>query len=556
MSASRIGSLHRLAARSSSSSGSRLSSGGPSYGLYSRGNGVFGALGQSRGSLVDSTNFRPMDVSGLAGAGAGAGFVVKAIACSWGHSLVLLEDGRLFHTGKPFDFKNLIRLYRIKQLSSRVARVVSGITNVFNYKIPFFDGSAVEKMNTNSSDKSSKSDLDEALDDGQPSDEAYEGGFYTVLQRVSLRQEVEHVVASAGLTVGITKGGQIFAYGSNQWGQCGIEIDEKKSTFSHIFHPRIVRQAKENVVDGDKQLTFPMLRFVGVDAGLQHCVALSSCGRVYSWGKGNRGQLGDGNAETSSLPVLVDIEGSSSMWYKKMKKTGLDATVGKVVAVTAGFNFSAALTSSGQVWVWGKGLSLEQIDAQRQTMQYCDQKSPRQVMLPAGLRCVEVVCSNSLVVMRMADGALWALGLGEYDRNMNIAPLPVQRAQPPQHLEVLEERPLTPEGLLAKYKLTEAPAALPSASRLVKAHTRVAVVVGDGASDDGIVSDRFKVVDSDRNRAGKSPTDNAIIYEVVMHDGEAFLKEETITIDGLGGRKVTPCLYSGGWQHSMVYVKV
>ena len=82
-----------------------------------------------------------------------------------------------------------------------------------------------------------------------------------------------------------------------------------------------------------------------VDVGLQHCIAVSRCGHnIFSWGKALRGQLGISSKgeETFATPQYVE---------------GID---GIVVGVSAGLNHSAAVTSSGAVYLWGKGMSESQ----------------------------------------------------------------------------------------------------------------------------------------------------------------------------------------------------
>lgn len=77
-----------------------------------------------------------------------------------------------------------------------------------------------------------------------------------------------------------------------------------------------------------------------VDVGLSHCVALSECGsRIYTWGKGLDGQLGLGNVKANSSPQLV----------KNLR--------GCLLAVSAGFYHSAAVSLEGTVFVWGRGMA-------------------------------------------------------------------------------------------------------------------------------------------------------------------------------------------------------
>ena len=79
-----------------------------------------------------------------------------------------------------------------------------------------------------------------------------------------------------------------------------------------------------------------------VDVGLQHCIAVSRCGRnVFTWGKAVRGQLG--------IPVSIEERFSTPQYVGGIE--------GIVVGVSAGLNHSAAVTSSGSVYLWGKGMS-------------------------------------------------------------------------------------------------------------------------------------------------------------------------------------------------------
>ena len=47
------------------------------------------------------------------------------------------------------------------------------------------------------------------------------------------------------------------------------------------------------------------MRIVGVGAGLAHSAAVSSCGKVYTWGFGQSGALGHGNLDSHAEPVRV-----------------------------------------------------------------------------------------------------------------------------------------------------------------------------------------------------------------------------------------------------------
>lgn len=76
---------------------------------------------------------------------------------------------------------------------------------------------------------------------------------------------------------------------------------------------------------------------VAVTAGAAHTVALSSDGRVYAWGANAMGRLGDGTHRTRLRPVLV---------------RGLN----DVTMVAAGRAHTLALTVDGRVFAWGRNV--------------------------------------------------------------------------------------------------------------------------------------------------------------------------------------------------------
>src|SRR5687768_5352583 len=66
-----------------------------------------------------------------------------------------------------------------------------------------------------------------------------------------------------------------------------------------------------------------------------HACALSSDGRVACWGHNNSGQLGQGNATSSSAPAPV---------------LGIPAPIR---SIAAGTSHVCAITTGGAVWCWG-----------------------------------------------------------------------------------------------------------------------------------------------------------------------------------------------------------
>ena len=76
-------------------------------------------------------------------------------------------------------------------------------------------------------------------------------------------------------------------------------------------------------------------RVTNLAAGVQHTCALTAAGGVVCWGDNSSGQLGDGTTTERWTPTAVSGLGSG------------------VAGITAGFDYTCALTNAGGVWCWG-----------------------------------------------------------------------------------------------------------------------------------------------------------------------------------------------------------
>lgn len=120
-----------------------------------------------------------------------------------------------------------------------------------------------------------------------------------------------------------------------------------------------------------------------IRAGCFDSYAMTATGRVLAWGRNDGGQLGDGSLAPSRLPVRVKIPGRTTVraisagggHALALTTTGRVLTwgngikvptrmvisvsgppVGAVVSVVAGYAHNLVLTSSGTVLAWGYNL--------------------------------------------------------------------------------------------------------------------------------------------------------------------------------------------------------
>lgn len=125
---------------------------------------------------------------------------------------------------------------------------------------------------------------------------------------------------------------------------------------------------------------------VAVSAGgYATSMALDATGRVWTWGENYYGQIGDGIPGVRLTPVSVP---------------GLDC----VVDISMGAYSAAVVKADGSVWTWGSNtygeLGLGVSGGWYQTPQH----------VPAIDNAVEVECGWSHILIRRADGTVWASG--------------------------------------------------------------------------------------------------------------------------------------------------
>ncbi|XP_074650175.1 uncharacterized protein LOC141905254 [Tubulanus polymorphus] len=177
-------------------------------------------------------------------------------------------------------------------------------------------------------------------------------------------QVVEQVSCGERHSLLMLRGGSVSAVGHNTYGQLGIEpvqVEMSRQPITVKSLPQISRiasGANHNIaIDdsgdvyvwgyglpcGNKQhnvispIKITLSRAIAVSGGNTHSLALIDDGSVYSWGAGVDGQMG---------------HGQKVRFLKYPRK--ISSIVGPVVSVDCGDYYSAVLTVSGDLYLWGK----------------------------------------------------------------------------------------------------------------------------------------------------------------------------------------------------------
>jgi uncharacterized protein (TIGR03437 family) len=174
------------------------------------------------------------------------------------------------------------------------------------------------------------------------------------------------VVAVAGgsaFNLVLRNDGTVWAWGANDWAQCGDGTHIDRSTPVQVSG---------------------LSGVAAVAAGGTHGLALKNDGTLWAWGYNGDGELGDGTTTSRIAPVQV---------------SGL----GGVVAVAAANAHSLAVKNDGTLWVWGSN-GYGQLGDGTTT----NRVTPVQVKPLSSVVAIAAGTAHSLAVKN--DGTVWAWG--------------------------------------------------------------------------------------------------------------------------------------------------
>ncbi|MFF2007639.1 Ig-like domain repeat protein [Streptomyces sp. NPDC058195] len=130
-----------------------------------------------------------------------------------------------------------------------------------------------------------------------------------------------------------------------------------------------------------------------VAGGYGHSVALTSTGQVLAWGQNDVGQLGDGTFTDSTTPVQVQLPAGST-----------------ATAIASGDDFVVALTSTGELLAWG----YNQWGQLGNGVTGGESNVPVHVNLPAGTTATAVSCGAGHCLALTAAGEVLAWGDNDF----------------------------------------------------------------------------------------------------------------------------------------------
>ena len=186
--------------------------------------------------------------------------------------------------------------------------------------------------------------------------------------------DVLQMAAGFSHTLALKEDGTVWAWGKNEYGQCGNGTTSSTSLLTQVVG---------------------LTNVVYISAAYDYSLALKSDGTVWAWGYNCNGQLGDGSTTDRTTPVQV---------------SGLTG----ITAIAGGSFHSLALKSDGTVWAWGNNVM-----GQLGNSSFLFSKTtPGQV---SGLTGITAIAGGSLHSLALkSDGTVWAWGYNSNGRFDNF----------------------------------------------------------------------------------------------------------------------------------------
>ncbi|CEM01775.1 unnamed protein product [Vitrella brassicaformis CCMP3155] len=221
-------------------------------------------------------------------------------------------------------------------------------------------------------------------------------------------KQITQLASGRSHSLALAEDGSVFTWGLGQDGQLGLGsrddvLEPQPMDYLNSLPPPFPPPPQPS----------PPARVKQVAAGQLFSAAVTTDGRLFTWGSDDYGQLGHGQESRRGLtPKLVR-----------------GALQGKrVSAVSCGAYHIGAITEEGEVYVWGYGRDGETGHGEKS-----DIHIPAQVEALKGQRAVSISCGGGHTAVTTADGSLYMFGRGrdgQLGRGSDIESIAMYRTLP------------------------------------------------------------------------------------------------------------------------------
>lgn len=215
-----------------------------------------------------------------------------------------------------------------------------------------------------------------------------EGASSAAPMRVALGHPVIAACAGTAHSAALTEDGAVWIWGANNAGQLG-------------------QGSMDDAVHAGPSAVEPLPEAIAIACGAQHTLALTVDHRVYAWGSGTSGQIGNGAGANTPIPTALDQPSEPR-------------------AIVAGGNSSFVIDTRGALYGFGQNSS-----GQLGGGTNGGRNAPTLVAREGAVRSVALGAQHSLT--RTLDGRVWAAGSnasGQLARAMGNAFVPIEVVLP------------------------------------------------------------------------------------------------------------------------------
>ncbi len=189
--------------------------------------------------------------------------------------------------------------------------------------------------------------------------------------QITTKNDFISVSAGEDFAIALAKDG-VYTWGDNSYGQLGNGTNNSSVTPIKLD---IALEDGESIID--------------IKTGLGYCLALTSIGNVYSWGKNSICQLGIGNKTNSNVPVKIP-------------------SLQNIKYIEAGYNQSFSISHTDSVSGWGSGKT-----GQLALSSLGSTSEPTEISSLTQMEIMHISGANGYTVMVDKEGNLYTVGSNE-----------------------------------------------------------------------------------------------------------------------------------------------
>lgn len=160
--------------------------------------------------------------------------------------------------------------------------------------------------------------------------------------------------------------------------------------WKHYFYPKKIDFFSRN-----------KLKIKDISCGIRHSVCLTECGKIYTFGYGEYGLLGNGSNRDSLIPELND--------YIEININ--EDKTNEIIKLDCADEYTAILTKNGNIYVWGKnnqgqlgigsGIGIDIMESE---------KFPTKVIKDDDTKFVDLNCGENGMMLKDEKGLLYKTG--------------------------------------------------------------------------------------------------------------------------------------------------